>query len=327
MRLRWCMILEQNKIFFNDTLAAAASQATVIDLAKLASSMNRKHIPNVDRNGNAQIFMCAVSVKNGTDTLTSIKTAPNLYSTKDAVKAWHDARVEMYAGAGVKMADLGPYARHLRPFLDVNHENGTTTEEDADTSAAGGFALNTNFQGEEYTRSRLATTAPAKDDLTGGVASYDLVDSYTLTLCDESVVESDTADSPDGSGTVSDQDSFVSVGMIDSYLKSIKKKSLGTADTLRIQSDNPLLQLNGTMAKEEVLEVAEDNAAEARPWDLDGSAYRTLTGQAYFRSGQHQSTKEIIYVPCGLLEITQINAHSAQEIVVTEFEILDVYDM
>lgn len=326
MRLRWCMILEQNRIFFADSLASGASATHVIDLAKIASSLNRKHIPNVDRNGNAQMFMVKVS-SNGSDSLTAILTAPNLYTTKAAVKAWHDARVEMINRAGLKMADLGPYARHLRPFLDVDHENGTTTEMDTESSGTGGLILNTHFQGEEYTRTRLATATPAKDVITASVASYDLVDSYSLTLCGSNVLESDTADSPDGSGSVSDQDSFVSVGMIESWLTSIRKKSLATADSLRIQSDNPLLQLNNDIASEEVLEIAEDSAAEARPWDLDGSAYTTLTGAAYYRSSANQSKETIIFVPCGILEIQQANAHGSTETITTEFEILDVYDM
>ena len=234
----------------------------------------------------------------------------------------------MITRGGMKMSDLGPYARHLRPFLDVNHENGSTTEMDTSSSATGGFTLNTHFQGDEYTRSRLAVTVPQKDDLTGGVASYDLVDSYSLTLCDASVLESTTADSPDGSGTISDQDSYVSVGMIDAWLTSVRKKPIGTADTLRIQSDNPLIQLKiDSPSSEEVLEIVEDSAAEGRPWDLDGSQYTSLTGQAYYRSSANQSKEQIIYVPCGLLQLVQVNGHSATETITTEFQIIDIYDM
>ena len=322
------MILEQSKIFFNDTLAAGASQATVIDLAKLASSMNRKHIPSVDRQGNAQVYMCAVQVKYGTDVLTSIKAAPNLYTTKAAVKAWHDARVKMVNRTGVKMSDLGPYARHLRPFLDVNHENGTTTEASTATSASGGYALNTHFQGDEYTRTRLAVSTPAENTSNSANYMFDAVDTYSLTLCDASVTEDGTPDVPDESGSGSDQDSFVSVGMIAEWLTSINLKRGGLGDGVRIQSDNALLQLIAdSPSSEEALELIEDAAEEGRPWDLDGSAYTSLTGQTIFRSGQHNSNKEIIFVPCGLLELTQVNGHSGSELVVTEIEILDIYDM
>jgi hypothetical protein len=321
------MILDNNRIFFSDSLASDAVGTHVIDLAKIASSLNRKHVPSVDRNGNAQMFMVKVS-SNGTDSLTSIRTAPNLYTTKAAVKAWHDARVKMITRSGLKMADLGPYARHLRPFLDVNHENASTTEMDTETSGTGGLVFNTHFQGDEYTRTRLAVSTPQESDVNATIAQRDLVDTYSLTLCDASVTEATTADSPDESGTSTDQDSFVSIGMIAEWLTSIKKKSVGNADTLSIQADNALLQLMAdSPSSEEVLELAEDAAQEGRPWDLDGSAYTTLTGAAYYRSSANQSRENIIFVPCGLLEISQANAHSATETITTEFEILDVYDM
>ena len=326
MRLRWCMILEQNKIFLSNAVSAGGTESHVIDLAKLASSLNRKHIPNVDRNGNVQMFLVRVAPLSGTDVLTTVDTAPLVYTTKDAVKDWHDKRVQMFKDNGVKMSDLGPYARHLRPHLDVDHENGTVNELDTETSPNGFFG-NTEFQGEEYTRTRVATTVPAKDSLTASVASYDLVDSYSLTLCGATIAEDGTADDPDGSGSVSDQDSFVSAGMIDSYLKSFKKKSLSTNDAHRIQSDNPLLQLNGTMAKEEVLEVAEDSAEEGRPWDFDGSQYIDLTTQAYIRTNSNVGPEAIIQVPCGLLKYSQVNGSSSQESLTTVFEIIDIYDM
>ena len=274
------------------------------------------------------MFMCSVRVANGTDTLTTIRTAPNLYTTKAAVKAWHDARVKMITRSGAKMSDLGPYARHLRPFLDVNHENGTTTESDTATSTAGGFGLNTHFQGDEYTRTRLAVSTPAENIQNSALYNFSDVDTYSLTLCDASVNEATTVDDPDESGPGRDQDSFVSVGMIAEWLTSIKKRPIASGDGVRVQADNALLQLMADSASsEEVLELVEDGSEEGRPWDLDGSAYQSLTGQAYFRSGQHNSGKEIIFVPCGLLELTQVNAHSAQEIIITEFEILDIYDM
>ena len=227
------------------------------------------------------------------------------------------------------MADLGPYARHLRPFLDVNHENASTTEMDTETSGTGGLVFNTHFQGDEYTRTRLAVSTPI-ESTQGGTTQEprDAVDTYSLTLCDASVTEDSTADDPDESSGFGDQDSFVSVGMISEWLTSIKKKAVGNADVLSIQADNALLQLMAdSPASEEVLEIAEDSAQEGRPWDLDGSAYTTLTGAAYYRSSANQSKENIIFVPCGLLQIDQANGHSATETITTEFEILEVYDM
>ena len=336
MRLRWCMMLEQSKIFFSDTLAATGAsgdtQSTVLDLAKLASSLNRKHIPNIDRNGNAQVFLVKIKGVMGTNALNVVRTAPNLYTTKAAVKAWHDARVEMITRTGAKMSDLGPYARHLRPFLDVNHENGTTTEQSASGSVAGGLPYNTHFQGEEYTRTKIAVTVPVEETLASGANSSfrpgNLVDEYSLTLCDASVDEATTAEDADSSDDEMDQDSFVSVGMIDSWLSSIKKRPTGTGDSVRIQADNPLLQLMvDSPSSEEVLEIVESSAEEGRPWDLDGSAYTSLTGQAFYLTNANRSESQVFEVPCGLLELTQLNLHSAEDLLYTEIEILDVYDM
>ena len=235
----------------------------------------------------------------------------------------------MVTRTGTSMADLGPYARHLRPFLNVNHENGSTPEQTADGSVAGGLPYNTFFQGDEYTRTRLAVTTPKEStqvsvDTRGG----DAVDTYSLTLCDASVAESTTPDSPDESTSESQADSFTSVGMISEWLTSITKKPVGNADVLSIQADNALLQLIAdSPSSEEALEIIEDAAQEGRPWDLDGSAYTALTGQAVYLTNTNQSSTQIVHVPCGLLELTQQNFHNASDILYTEFEILDIYDM
>ncbi len=117
--------------------------------------------------------------------------------------------------------------------------------------------------------------------------------------------------------------------MIDSWLKSIAKKPLATSDALRIQADNPLLQLKiDSASSEEVLEIVEDSAEEGRPWDLDGSQYTALTIGGYVRTNNNATPGSIIVeVPCGLMHFAQYNADSSQDSLTTEFEILDIYDM
>jgi len=325
MRLRWGMMLEQNKFFLSNTINGSSSESYVIDFAKMASSLNRKHIPNVDRKGNAQVFLIRVSPRAAVNTATRVLTAPNLYTTKDAVKEWHNARVEMVTRGGMKMKDLGPYARHLRPFLNVQHENGTLAELDSEVDPAG-WMVNNKFQGEEYTRTRLAVSVPSESTNSAYIGGSD---TYSLTLCDASVAESTTADDPDESESATDQDQFVSVGMIDSWLKSFRKKPQATSDSLRIQADNPLLQLRmDSPSSEEVLEIVEDSAEEGRPWDLDGLQYTALTIAGYVRTNNNATGGSIIVeVPCGLMHFYQANADSSSDTVVTEFEILDIYDM
>ena len=328
MRLRWGMILEQNKFFLSNTISGSSSESYVIDFAKMASSLNRKHIPNVDRKGNAQVYLIRVTPRAAVNTATRVLTAPNLYTTKDAVKEWHNARVKMITRGGMKMKDLGPYARHLRPFLNVQHENGTLAELDSEVDPAG-WMVNNKFQGEEYTRTRLAVSTPGENIDQSEIRNADSVDTYSLTLCDASVAESTTADDPDESTGGSDQDSFVSVGMIDTWLKSFAKKPLATTDSLRIQADNPLLQLRiDSPSSEEVLEIVEDSSEEGRPWDLDGLQYTALTMAGYVRTNNNATGGSIIVeVPCGLMHFYQANADSSSDTIVTEFEILDIYDM
>ena len=200
---------------------------------------------------------------------------------------------------------------------------------DTETSGTGGLVFNTHFQGDEYTRTRVAVTTPIESSQGGTTQEpRDAVDTYSLTLCDSSVTEETTADDPDESSGFGDQDSFTSVGMISEWLTSINLKRGGLGDGIRIQADNALLQLIAdSPSSEEALEIIEDSAAEGRPWDLDGSQYTSLTGAAYYRSSANQSRENIIFVPCGILQIDQANAHSGTETITTEFEILEVYDM
>ena len=211
----------------------------------------------------------------------------------------------------------------------MNHENGTNGEEDSETSAAGGFAGNTHFQGDEYTRTRIAVSTPVESTGdTNALTVIDAVDTYSLTLCGASVTELTTPDDPDESTARTDQDSLVSAGMISSYQNSLRKKLVVATAGESIDDDNPLKQLLANSASsEEVLELQLDASQEARPWDLDGSAYSALTMQTYHRATLGAPITEIIQVPCGLLQISQANAHSASEILVTKFEILAVEDM
>ena len=81
---------------------------------------------------------------------------------------------------------------------------------------------------------------------------------------DASVTEDTTPDSPDESGSTTDEDSFVSVGMIaewlDSFKRSAKFDAGNSAGTATLDSDNALLQLRSQQGadKEEVLELVED---------------------------------------------------------------------
>ena len=177
---------------------SSASKTNVFNMPKLMSSINRKEFHNVDYSGNAQLYTIGLKLF-GTSADVEVYTAPNTYCTARAVKAWHDARVKMFKRAGIKMKDLG-YGRSLRPYLSVNHENGTTNEMDTESSN-----LVPHFVGDEWTYSRAAVATPIEEAHsgsagTGYIREYDLVDTYSFTLCDASVIESTTDEDVVASG-------------------------------------------------------------------------------------------------------------------------------
>ena len=179
----------------------------------------------------------------------------------------------------------------------MSHENATHTELDTESSA--GLFLLPNFQGAEWTYSRAAVSTPLENTAVGtSIGASDLIDTYSFTILDSSVSEDTTADSPDESLGGTDQDSYVSVGMVQSWLDSIKKRSLPASEDL-VDADNPLLQLMAdSVSSEEVLELAADSQAEARPWDLDSSQYSTgVTGHYCVAVNGESSTDEAL-VPC-----------------------------
>ena len=319
-------IMTVTKFLWSNSIADGSSSAQtethVFNMPKLMSSANRKEMRNVDNQGNAQLYTIGMRVFGTCHNL--VQTAPNTYVTRRAVKDWHDARVMMYKRAGIKMKDLG-YGRSLRPYLNVAHENGTTTE--IDSEALGGNSIIPAYTGDEWTYSRAAVTTPMESAASATITPRDLVDTYSFTLCGDSITEDSTPDDPDESHTSTDQDSFVSVGMLKEWLGSFKKKAI-TPSTDDIDPDNALLQLRSQQGadKEEVLELAEDAQLEARPWDLGGSTHYGLQYAGVAHAVGNESAYVVFQAPCGLFEIGSFSEASAQTIY-TEFEVLDIRDM
>lgn len=315
--------------FFNALSDGSSTQQVethVFNFAKLMSSANRKEFKNVDNQGNAQLYTIGMKL-HGTNAEALALTAPNTYVTQRAVKAWHDARVQMFKDAGVSMKSLG-YGRSLRPYLNVNHENGTTVEIDTENDAA--LGVTPAFEGQEWTYSRAAVATPQGIDAEGNSGTFyqaDMVDTYSFTLLDESVLESTTVDDPDESSNATDQDSFVSVGMIDEWLDSFKRRP-ATGSAQVIDADNALLNLmhSGGPEQEEVALIAEDNQQELRPWDLDGSTYRSAYASGYAKTLGLGSDYVVFQAPLGLVQLSLGNDHTAETIQCV-FDVLDIEDM
>jgi len=230
----------------------------------------------------------------------------------------------MFESAGISKNELGPYGKTLRPYLNVNHENATHTE--LDTESSSGLFLLPNFQGAEWTYSRAAVSTPLENTDAGEAEAFDAVDTYSFTILDDSVLESTTADSPDESGATTDQDSYVSVGLVQTWLDSIKKRSLPDSGST-VDPDNPLLQLLAdSAASEEILELAEDSQAEARPWDLDASQYSTGVTGHYCVAVNGESSTDDALVPCGLMRLDFVSNVAAQDVRIV-FDVVPLGDM
>ena len=315
-----------NRFLFRNSMTAGSAETQVFNLPKLLSSVNRKSYHNVDMKGNAQLYTVGIKVF-GTDVEALMTTASNTYITRRAVKDWHDARVSMYARAGIKLKDLG-YGATLRPYLNVNHENGTT--EEIDTEVATNLGISPQFTGEEWTYSKAAVSIPVEEDSTSGPGARDLVDTYSFTLCGPSVTENVTAESPDSTSDGFDQDAFVSVGMIFEWLDSFRMRHPeGTANISfpAIDDDNALLQLRSQQSadKEEVLELVQDAQRENRPWSTDPNNYCNEVFAGYARSILGGSDYVVCQVPCGLLQVTAES--NATEDVQYQIEVLAIEDM
>lgn len=318
----------QTKFLFTNALADGSStrqsETHVFNMPKLMGSVNRSSYHNVDNQGNAQMYTIGLKLF-GTKADALITAAPDAYYVRRAIKAWHDARVMMYKRAGISMKSLG-YGRSLRPYLDVNHENGTTVEIDSEVDAA--LGISPAYSGDEWTYSRAAVTTPAENtDLSGSFNPADQVDTYSFTILGDSVKEDDTPDSPDESTTKTDQDSYVSVGMVAEWLDSFKRK-LVTGAAANIDEDNALLQLRSQQSadKEEVLELAAEGQTEGRPWDLDGAQFKQAVYQGFVTATSSESPTLVFNAPCGLFNLTLGNSASA-ETLYADIDVLDIRDM
>lgn len=320
----------QTRFLFTNALADGSStrqsETHVFNMPKLMGSVNRSSYHNVDNQGNAQMYTIGVKLF-GSNADALVTAAPDAYYVRRAIKAWHDARVSMYKRAGISMKSLG-YGRSLRPYLDVNHENGTTVEIDSENS--GGLSVSPAYSGDEWTYSRAVVTTPleagAGTSLSGS-HFQDFTDTYSFTILGDSVDEVGASGDDDESSAHTDQDSYVSVGMVSEWLGSFKKK-LVTGAAANVDEDNALLQLRSQQAadKEEVLELAAEGQTEGRPWDLDGAQFKEAVYQGFVTSSASQSPMLVFNAPCGLFNLTLGNSASA-ETIYADIEVLDIRDM
>lgn len=316
-----------NRFLFQNSITSGSVESHIFNIPKLLSSCNRKQYSAVHPNGTPMVYAVNIKVF-GTDAEALVMTAPNTYVTKEAVTRFALARERMYERAGISLKDLGPYGREFRPYLSVDHRNGTVVEIDTENGAS--LGITPPFQGDEWTYSVLGVATPMEEQsASADLQKMDLVDTYEVAILGDTEIEGGLSSSDsDKKSESTDYDSAVVVGMIDQWLDSFKMKPITPSGEV-IDANNYLLQLEGEQspAKEEVLEIVAENQQEGRPWDSDGSAYKSLAFNGYARSFLAGSDAIGVVAPCGLLQLSVENNHSSTETIKIVIEVADMAQM
>lgn len=311
----------QTRFLFQNTVASGSVDSHIFNIPKLLSSANRKQFLNVHQNGTPMMYHIGLKVY-GTDAEAVAYGAPNTYVTYESVVRFAAARERMYERAGIRLEDLGPYGRSFRPYLSPDHRNGVVVE--IDTENVAGLGVAPHFQGDEWTYSVFGVATPMEEQSANSdLQKMDLVDTYEVAICGDTEIEGGLESSdPDKKSESTDYDSAIVVGMIDQWLDSFKKKPLTPSGEV-IDANNYLLQLEGeqTPAKEEILEIVAENQQEGRPWDSDGSAYKSLAFLGYTRSILAGSDMVEVAAPCGLLQVAIENNSGSSETIKVVLEV------
>jgi hypothetical protein len=302
------------KITWSEVISDASTESHYFDFAQIFSKFNRKQYHQVDSKGNAQMYLLKITQASHTgadqgDVKTVLSTAPNSYVTKQAVKAWHKARVAMYDRIGVSMKSLSPYTRNLRMELDTSAPSGGT---DAAELTSNTPELSTMVQAAQFDESE-----------TGALTGDDMVDSYTLHLLDDHVT---SATSP--------TTKYTSVGVNKAWLDA-RRQPLQDNDPVSTEQEltavqhetNPLFEIRALSGiAEEIGEAAQDEQNHMPPWTND--TQYGLVSSAILYTANNSTQEVIIEVPCGLLKASITDLRSTNNVDVDwNIELLDIYDM
>ena len=254
----------------------------LFNAAHVYSSLNRKLIPPVDGQGNAQAFALNVKVYSDAANTATFETAGNSYVTKQAVKQWFRVWKNGLREAGVSMKDLGPYGRAFKPRLNAS-----------DSTLGSGAEAGRG----EWNYSDMVVT-PAVTS-TGGIGAPELADQYSLHLLGSTVLESGV-----------DTRKYTSVGMIESWLGSRRKYAgASSGDGSEVQEDdvfdqdNPLLLARGgALHSEMMLDEVRDLQKDEPPYTED--EFIGTYKQAIVKTDANLSSSCDIIAPCGLVQVT-----------------------
>lgn len=297
---------------WTESISDGATETHEYNWARSFSRLNRKNFDQTDKNGNCQVYLVRITQQVGdasgnTEVKTVYNTAPHTYVTKNAVKAWHNARVKMLRRLGIRMKQLSPYTRTLKYPL-------TTSDSYSNELHTGGWE-----------NAQFAVAAQLDSGETGALTADDLVDGYTLTLVDDHVVE-----------TTAPTTKYTTVGMNRSWLDKRRKPytlaegavETGVEATAIDHETNPLYEImSGSNIAEEVAEIVQDEQIQEPAW-IDADQYGVMAQGLAF-SSVHSPSSHVVACPGGLMQavITDLRSNSAAAIIYWTVELLDVYDM
>lgn len=298
---------EVTRLFFNYGAATGVSpngnpnttEDVYIDLAAAMSAVNRKQYHQVKRDGTPlcyAITVTAIKSKNG----MVLATAPNNWTTRNAVKKTAVGWKRQLKHGGVKVSDLPTYAKRFRCGFDKDAIKSTAGQQYlvehlqpilAD-QVSGAFRAYTDAMGDSatYYNTNEVVMVPVETDPDAGT-----VVEYRMAL----LGDTDTGIFP----------------IIHEYLKSRRNIRDSSDPTLEFpDTDNLLDPLFATADEltDDIVEAAQDYNT-ARPY-TETESYKATVGCTITTTATGIVQKESLVAPLGLLKIQGTLADATVEV-------------
>lgn len=302
--------------YLPSSVSPAVSNMHLFDIFKGMSMVDRKYHSYASDDGHLKGVLCNITLEVKEDTDFSLWGVGNNWAVRNAMRAFHFKRIEMFERNGVDIEELGAYARTIRPYLDYDGHYRTGSGSYVETNPIGGFVDEDNpnadvmtkeLSGGGWDRSQFVT-APGSytfDTSSGSITTNTLSDEWYLTILgDHEVAVTSTATG--GPGSVGD-DTWITVSAVKSYIDSKRKpvSPKATDDETLVGQNNPLLQLSsGSITSSDVTEIAEDEQEWTTPYARDSADMQFLTcvGIGNVQGSQTKIMKfHNVFLPAGYL--------------------------
>lgn len=295
-----------------DTGATSSEAQYYLDAAAELSKLERKNWTQTKRDGTPLVYDMLVTVQTDPSTTIeyNIKTAPNNWQTRNAVKMAKKLRDRLWKDSGVKPGMIGTYAKELRLNLD-------STMHAVEYSPA----VSAGTAGVERIYAHHNIRPDAAAVFTGGTWDYSelgthLDGGFNLNVC--------------GDHSAAEPGPYTYVGCIVAYnqaRQTVQAESPLTGDL--VDTDSPFMQVvPQTDTADEILDHVEIYG-DAPPYDRSVSGdsdnlHLAAVGVLNNQSGLSQSVR--IQAPLGLLRL-HVNTANANADLSVKFECLGTYEM